>query len=691
MSKSYFEKEIKNRVKELDSMEDVVAMGSLTLASYASSARSQMLTQHLVQALVPNNPEIPAVSTGYEQMYGEYSTSYYKTDKKLKIIRKIKKYDDYVYTLLVQNSDGVYDIIQRQDVKYLAESYGYKINNSEIDSYKQGDKVPKDTILYKSPCIDEFGNYMYGVNAKCVYVISQETIEDAIVVSESFAKKLSTTKIDTCSVMINGNDIPLNLYGNNETYKSFPNIGEKMKNSIICATRKKNKALDQLNLKNSNLRKIFPNDDVFQMQDNYIVSDINIWSNKPYDEIPDIPAYSQVKEYYKRSIDYYTEIYNIFGKIISTEGVKYTKEFSRLYAKARDYLDPTCKYAEDERIFSDVLIEFTLSKSVKLFRGCKLCGRYGNKSVISKVIPDKEMGITEDGIIPDIRIDALGVLGRLNSGQCIEQELNWIADLVKNQIAKKDNLDKQLKLLFKFIKMVNRDEYNDLVSYIENLSKEDKKKFIEDIINDRIYIMQSPIYSITGDEMLDLYNEFEPEKVRIQYEDSTGHKYESIRKLIVADEYFLRLKQEPISKTSVRSKSLINPRTFTPIKSTKASKHKSIYADQCNRIGEQELNVLLLSNDADALDYFYRSSSSSIEGRRSKTLFTDDPKNGFIIEMKSKNSRAVDMLNAYLKAMGYALEIEYEDDYDGIETYNVKCDTPKIPKYISNLFDKENK
>lgn len=691
MAKSYFEKEIKSRIKELDSMEDVLAIGSLTMASYASSARSAMLTQHLVQALVPNNPEVPGVTTGYEHMFGEFSSSYKKTDKRLSVIKKIKKYDDHIYTLLVQDKNGEFDIIERNEVKHLAESYGYRYNNEVIDSLKQGDKISKDMILYKSPCLDEYGNYRYGVNAKCVYVVSQETIEDAIVVSESFAKKLSTTKVDTCTVMLNDNDLFLNVYGNNEDYKAFPDIGEKMKNSVLCATRKKNKTLDQLNMKNSALRKLFPNDDIYQFQDNYYVADIQIWSNKPYEEIPDIPAYKQFRKYYKLTIDYYTEIYNIFGKIINTPGAKYTKEFSRLYAKARDFLDPTCKYAEDEKIFSNAIIEFSVYKSVKLFRGCKLCGRYGNKSVISKVISDKEMGRTEDGITPDIRIDALGVLGRLNSGQCMEQELNWIAELVRQQIAQKDDMDKQFKLLFKFIKLVNRDQYNELYDYVESLSKDEKKSFIQEIIDDRIYIMQSPIYSITGDEMLELYKEFEPKKVKMIYTDIYGRETETIREMIVADEYFLRLKQEPISKTSVRSKSLINPRSFMPIKSTKASKKKAILPDQCNKIGEQELNILMLSNDSDALDYFYRSSSSSVEGRRTTTLFTEDPKNGFIINMETKNSRSVDMLNAYLKAMGYALEIEYEDDNDGIDCYEVKCDVPDVPDFISNLFEKSIK
>lgn len=191
------------------------------------------------------------------------------------------------------------------------------------------------------------------------------------------------------------------------------------------------------------------------------------------------------------------------------------------------------------------------------------------------------MGITEDGIIPDIRIDACGIVGRLNSGQCIEQELNWVADLVKQQIKEKKSLDKQLKLLLKFIKMVNLDEFYQLEKYLENKSNEEKEKLIDDIINDRIYITQSPVYSITGDELMELYNEFEPKKVYMQYKDENGKTYKSMRKMIIADEYFLRLKQEPISKLSVRSKGMVNPRNSLPIKSTKASRHKSLFADQC--------------------------------------------------------------------------------------------------------------
>lgn len=101
---------------------------------------------------------------------------------------------------------------------------------------------------------------------------------------------------------------------------------------------------------------------------------------------------------------------------------------------------------------------------------------------------------------------------------------------------------------------------------------------------------------------------------------------------------------------------------------------------------EQELSILLLSNDVDALDYFYRLYSSSISGRRDTTLFTKESDKGFIINMESERSRVVEQANVYLKSMGFRLEIEYEDDEETEEEIEVECDTPKIPSYIEKLF-----
>ena len=93
----------------------------------------------------------------------------------------------------------------------------------------------------------------------------------------------------------------------------------------------------------------------------------------------------------------------------------------------------------------------------------------------------------------------------------------------------------------------------------------------------------------------------------------------------------------------------------------------------------------MLSNDSDALDYFYRSHSSSVVGRRSDTLFTEDPENGFIINMDNENSRVVDMFNAYMKTLGLRLDIKCDDNSD--EPVDIECDIPDMPKYMDDMFD----
>ena len=148
-NKAYFEQEIRDRANELDSLDDALSIGLLSLSSYSSSARATMLSSHLMQCLVPIHAEIPGVLTGYEHMFGQYSTGYKKTDSKIKIVKKIEKYPGFSYTLITYDpKKDEYGILQRQEVRNLSEMYGYKWNNEVIDSYSVGDTVPKDTVMY---------------------------------------------------------------------------------------------------------------------------------------------------------------------------------------------------------------------------------------------------------------------------------------------------------------------------------------------------------------------------------------------------------------------------------------------------------------------------------------------------------------------------------------------------------------
>lgn len=59
--------------------------------------------------------------------------------------------------------------------------------------------------------------------------------------------------------------------------------------------------------------------------------------------------------------------------------------------------------------------------------GDKLCGRHGNKGVISRILPEEDMPYTADGRPIDIILTPLGVPSRMNLGQIFEMHLGMAA------------------------------------------------------------------------------------------------------------------------------------------------------------------------------------------------------------------------------------------------------------------------
>lgn len=59
--------------------------------------------------------------------------------------------------------------------------------------------------------------------------------------------------------------------------------------------------------------------------------------------------------------------------------------------------------------------------------GDKLTGRYGNKGIVTKVVPDEEMPRTRKGEVVQVALNPSGVPGRMNVGQVLETALSKVA------------------------------------------------------------------------------------------------------------------------------------------------------------------------------------------------------------------------------------------------------------------------
>src|SRR5699024_4522301 len=73
------------------------------------------------------------------------------------------------------------------------------------------------------------------------------------------------------------------------------------------------------------------------------------------------------------------------------------------------------------------LVRVYIVQKRKISVGDKMCGRHGNKGVISRILPEEDMPYLPDGTPIDIMLNPLGVPSRMNIGRVLELHLGMAA------------------------------------------------------------------------------------------------------------------------------------------------------------------------------------------------------------------------------------------------------------------------
>ena len=367
-----------------------LGISALTFPYMINSMRTNMFTSHTNQFLTLTNPEHPFLFTGAEYVAGKYSNSYTKTDKKLEVFRKIVKfqelYDDgtieglpRVYKLFVYDpKEDYYDVITRKECTDLVENFGFNINNETIDQYVEGDVINKDTVLSKSSSYDENMLYGYGQNVTVMYTLDSFTSEDACVVSDKIAKKMTSVEIETIDIKLNDNDFLLNIYGDREHYKVLPNIGEKVSGNMLCAVRKLCNDQVLYDFKRKNLARVTSADKVYYADDDHEIVDITIYNNN--EEIRENTFMSQVNGYLHAQNAYYKKILKTCKDIMNSAS-NYSQDIDYLYKRAKEMIDTKKRWKENDSAFSNVMIRIEIRKVCGLNKGQKLSGWIYNGSM----------------------------------------------------------------------------------------------------------------------------------------------------------------------------------------------------------------------------------------------------------------------------------------------------------------------
>lgn len=693
----------------------------LTWPSDIDASRLNMNSAETKQSLTLLNPDVPRISTGWENVLGELNVD--RSYKKLEgtwevkdIIRKFK--DGEIYTLVLYNPDtDTYDMIEKQIAENLIEKFGFLFNTDKMDSLQIGDIIT-DEIIYKSTAYDEHMNYRYGKNAKVMYSTSTDTIEDAVKIRKGWADQIRSVEVDTIQASVNTNHIPLNIYGDDKHYQVCPNFGEPIVNSMIFALRQVNKEHILTDFQNRNLRKVKNTDTdyyISEANESYIY-DINIYYNSN-DPFPDNVFYHQLKEYYDEICEYADRMTE-WATEIKDSGSHYTDNIPFYKSKYQHWNDPEWKFCgkEKNKPFGNMVIEFKVRSILGLVPGSKMAGRYGDKGVIAKVandtdlqemmtgtvdsildmlgrpindeertklasqiqiVPDAEMPYT-DKFPVDILLNASGAIRRLNPGQIDEVDINFQSEAIREKVCELPTMEEKANLIFEFLGMLNEDECDFFYEMYQNFDKaltiknhnirlcdeNEKRRFIENVEKYGFYIRKEHDSGIRYETITKIYERFDFIKPLPLYIDIFGTKRRRIIKDgIVADKYMIILKHNSNKNFSARSTFRVN-RANLPVKDTTKRDNRSQYSRSPVRIGEA-YNLMSSISGALLAEYNIFMRSSTL-GRKSLQRIIETDGNPLDIKrMKIKDNYInanADIFNARMKGIGLRVRFSKENN-----------------------------
>ena len=677
-SKTIRTKQLEEKEKQYHGDNAILGMASLTFPAYMDSSRTIMDENHQLQRVVVDHTEFPYVFTNSENMFGHRSTYNVVAKGDLEVHAIIPKFSKLKLSAKVQpaliifyNRDKEeYDLIYKQDVQNLPEKYGFQYDHHVLDELQEGDVLKKGTSLTRPTSYDEFDNYGFGQNVNFMYRMDMNTIEDAIVVSDQFAKSFVSTEVEQVRIVLNENNLLGNIYGNDGLYKCFPDIGEDIVDNKLCVWKIKNNSQILYDMKRANMKRKLPSDANYYNSGTIV--DIDIFCNKKREEIKDTRYNRQVIEYLDMDIEFHTRVYEVTQELIDngypvSNAIKeWNKRVKELLNKDED--NGFKVRDENSSTFSNIVIYFLIKRKVGLTCGQKLVGRYGNKGVISKIRPVKEMPHFGNGEVVHVIFDSLGVPNRLNIFQLIEQTITAQGRLVVEHLKTLEKLEDKEAVFFKFLRIYNEEQADRVYAdYLEeNKTKEEKMGYFTKYVEPYgVYVHIESFWhkKLLWDCINEAYDTFEflkPYRIYFWQKD-TNRWVRQIKDEYVGYMHVMKMKQSSKKGLSVRSTGPINNYGL-PDKSDDAKKFVIRHSNAPVRFGRQETenNLMFMDPEYIVKEFLFQRNSPIARMELGNALqenydgVYDLPITGL---MTNKN---VEMLEVHLLQMGYELKSDYD-------------------------------
>lgn len=665
-----FMEDLDENIERIDHKEEILGKGLCQpFVDCNSGSRKLMFSIHIEQSLPLINPEVPFVMTGYEQGFSDRSSSIIKADADYEVVGKISKFKDnpqhHYYLILRNMTNNRLNVIERKEYTYSTETYGYAYDTTVLDNLDISYEVPKGEMLRRSTAYDQAMNPANVVNLLSTYVATDVTMEDSMWISESAQKKLSSRLYKRITVNINDNDILLNLMGDPDHYKSFPMIGEEIKGGILCAVRRENGPESLFTQQVEMLRTILMSDDKYTPGDGTVI-DLDIHCNNP-EMLKQKYSNSQVLYCYNDHIRFITEFVETVDKLMGQYSLTEKDlefELGKMYYNFKEELNGA--QFRSQKVYNGTILEFIVKEVNVPSIGDKLANRYGGKGVIAKILPDDQMpylALTNEHV--EVLINSSTCVNRENIGQFHELSLTHvgkcITDLIKLGYF---DTDEAFHEIIKFLSFCSPKEAKELAESLNVLTAEDKDVFLQSILDSGNIIMsiEPMTESMSLDMLSELYDAFPYVTQRsmmspIEGSDGKIRFVQARRPGVIGHLAMYRLQQYAQEKHSVTSLSSTNLRNENS--RNKANKYyKATHQATPINFGDMEMGDLGHLGFENVITLLMIHSVSPHARRLVEKMFVDDP---YLVDIKldeDSSNRSAEILNTYLKAIGYKLVFE---------------------------------
>jgi DNA-directed RNA polymerase beta subunit len=555
-------------------------------ARHNSASRSVMMTSHLSQRLVINGATEKRIQTGMEKEMAKYTFSV-KMPADGQIVRVIDRYPPGIHEgSLNFNPETIviYENHETKEIDYFSiphyqsyhQFFGFEYKKKEtLNQLRPRANIAKGTIFADSPSVSDNGGFMYGIEANVAFMSVPSVSEDGFMVSESFLERTKFNIFETRVVEFGASHFPINLNGNAEEYKPFPDIGEYVReDGLLMVLREYDNDLSPVEMSVFDVREV---DNTFDKA-TYVrggkgkIVDIKvIKNNNPTKMLPDLMTV-QMEKYHKALLRFHQSIIDTDTELRMERKKKYGESKLKISPKlhrlivesyamvnhAQTRMKNNLNLLYRKAPIDEYRIEFVIQYELKPGVGFKLTDSSGGKGVVVKRCKDEDMPIDAHGNRAEVVADSAAVISRMNLGRLYEHYLGgacrdvslqakYLLGFTKDQkvnpaMISKLSLsvrDAAIQHIMQFFKVTSPRQYE---HYSLILAEMDQFEWLSNVCNDGIYLyfpIDNPIS--TSDAVREVERLFKPTYGPVTYRGESGEMVTTKDSVRIAPLYLMLL------------------------------------------------------------------------------------------------------------------------------------------------------